>query len=119
METWIIVLAVAGGTIGTILALRIKFDVNAWLESRREAKLLKEIGKRSEKCCHAWLLYPSNPLSQCNVCHAWTSTAVLLSARESSRQEQRPLIMAEHFGVMVTHKRPYVTVTNYIGRCDS
>ena len=119
METWLVVLILAVSALAAILAFRVKFDLNAWLDSHRETKLLKEVGKRSEKCCHAWLLYPSNDLSQCNVCHAWTSTAVLMSARLSSRKEQRPLIMAERSGVTATHKRPYVTVTNYIGRCDS
>ena len=118
METWVIVSILVAGALGAILAFRVKFDVNAWLKSRSEAKHLKEIGKRSEKCRHAWMLYPSASHSQCTLCQAWTSTAVLLSARQFGREDMRPIIMGEMADVTVTHKKPYITVANYMGRRD-
>ena len=69
-------LVVVAGAVGIKLAIR--FDINVWLQDRRNAKALKERIKRADKCGHVWTLYHASTFSQCNLCLAYIATSTLL-----------------------------------------
>lgn len=72
-------LVVVAGAVGIKLAIR--FDINLWLQDRRNAKALKERIKRADNCEHVWTLYHASPFSQCNLCLAYIATSTLLLFR--------------------------------------
>ena len=99
----------------SVVAVRftISFDLNAWLRKREESRFNAEALKRAEQCMHAWTLYPSSPYSQCASCQAWIPTSILVAARALS--DIKPIILAEHPGVVVSHEGPMVVVRSYTG----
>ena len=64
----------------------IKFDLNAWLESRQHAKELRAYRKQVARCDHYWMLYKYGRFSQCTLCLAYTSTANVMTAQELGMQ---------------------------------
>ncbi len=105
----------------SIVAIRvsIKFDLNEWLNRRREGRLLKERHKIVDQCRHGWTLYPSSPFSTCNGCQAWISTPILLTARQLG--DVKPMILAEYQGAVLRSKggpKGPIVVNDYIGRRD-
>ena len=114
---WKPVVYIVVATLG-IIAIRIsvKFDVNAWLKDRKEAKELKDREKASRKCQHIWTLYPNNPYSRCDNCLILISTSILLFARAYS--ETKPVISGELHGIMMKPGRNEMVTSNYVGTRD-
>ena len=92
----------------------INFDVNKWMENRQQAKLNKEVAKRSKNCGHAWTLYHTSPFSRCNYCLAWIPTTTLLTALEFF--DRKPLILGQTDSMLVTPMKGEVVVSDFIGK---
>ena len=107
---YILVIALSAVAIKVTISL----DLNAWLERRREAKMLAHIGKRAKRCRHAWTLHPNNTFSQCAMCLAWIPTAILITARELLG-DGKLIILAEYHGEIVPPKGVIIVVHDYIG----
>ena len=100
----------------SVAAIRftIKLDLNELLKRRRRAKLLNEIGKRSDRCRHGWILYPHSTYSQCSICQAWINTGVLLMAKSIGDKDL--IIIAERPGINVDLKDEHIIVVDYVGK---
>ena len=77
------VLAIVVGIIAVRVTIR--FDLNAWLRDRREAKILKSKMKLAKQCDHMWTLYHASPYSRCNLCLAYIATTTLLVFQDDPR----------------------------------
>ncbi len=68
-----------------MILFSIKFDVNKWLQDRRQAKTANQHRKLVKQCKHTWTLYPHSQFSMCNKCLALISTPVLMDLPDELR----------------------------------
>ena len=61
-----------------MIRFNIKFDVNKWVQDRRQAKTANRHRKLVKRCKHTWTLYPHSQFSMCNKCQALISTPILM-----------------------------------------
>ena len=99
----------------TILTIRFtaKFDINAWLKARSEAKKRKTRQKNAEACLHVWTLFSSNPYSRCDKCLVLISTSILLTARAYG--DPKPIITGEAPAMFMNHAAGELVTHDYIG----
>ena len=98
------------------IRITVKFDINAWMKARREAKAQKERRKKAENCLHAWTLYTHNPVSRCGKCMVLIDTAILLSAK--TYLNPKPVILAEAPFMTMTTAAGELVTSDYIGHGD-
>ena len=114
---WKILLYIVITTIGIItIRITVKFDINTWLQERKEAKALEDRDKASRKCQHLWTLYTHSPYSRCDKCLVLISTSILNFAREHSNT--KPLISGIANGIVMTPGKNEIVIDNYIGARD-
>lgn len=115
---WKIILIIATLAFATIaVKITFKFDINKYLKRGRKAKREKERRKIVEECRHGWTLYHASPYSQCNLCMAFISTAVLLNIRKLGIRPPA-IILAESHSIVPKLGRGAIIVANYLGRED-
>ena len=91
-----------------VVRVTIKFDLNVWLQDRRDAKALKNRIKQADQCGHMWTLYRNSPFSLCNLCQAHIATSTLLLVRS----HPEVTIVAENRDLMTTPGGGDVIVPN-------
>ena len=65
--------------------INIKFDVNKWVQNRRQTKITNRRRKFVKQCKHTWTLYPHSQFSMCNKCLGLISTPVLMDLPDELR----------------------------------
>ena len=105
------ILTVALGTIA--IRVSVKFDINAWLKTRKESKELRDRGKASERCPHIWTLYPHSPYSRCDRCLVLISTSLLTAAR--AHGNPRPVISGQMVELLMKPGENDIITVNYMG----
>ena len=100
---------------GITFRVAIKFDMNAWMRARGEAKEKKRILKIINECGHIWTLYSSSPYSRCDLCLALISTSLLLTARGFNPE---PIISGEISTMLMTPGAGEIVINDYIGGRD-
>lgn len=110
---WKIVIYIASLVLAVIT---ITFNLNDWLEERKQATRLRDRQKASSKCQHIWTLYADNPYSRCDKCLTLISTGILLTAR--AYLNPKPFISGEMRGMMMKPGKNEMVTTNYMGVSD-
>lgn len=111
---WKFPIYIAIATIGmVVIRISIKFDVNAWLKTRKESKELNDRKKASIKCRHIWTLYADSPHSRCNKCLVLISTSTLFTAR--AYLDPKPVISGQITGRMINPGQNELQTSDYIG----
>lgn len=106
--------------IGTIaIRITVNFDLNTYLQERKEEKYYQARLKASEECGHVWTLYLNSPYYRCDRCLCLISTSVLNLMSSESVSGPRPLISG-YSSLLMTPGAKEVIVENYVGnRRDS
>ena len=111
---WKIIVYFVALVVGGIgIKVSLKFNVNTWMEDRKQSKALAEQGKIIAECGHMWTLYPNSIYSQCNLCSAYIQTTTLLAAEQL---EVKPIILATNPGVRLNPSAGELVATDYVGQ---
>ena len=114
---WKIPVYIVTVTLGIItIRISVKFDMNTWLEARRESKELRGREKASRKCPHIWTLYPTSPYSRCDNCLILISTSILALARSSLGP--KPAISGQLPGIFMKPGKNEMVTSDYMGARD-
>ena len=115
LSAWWQILLVLLGLAASIIAIRVRvnFDVNQWLQDRREASERKAAMKMVERCGHIWTLFPQSEFSQCNGCMALIKTSTLLFANQ--HMDIKPIILATRTGITITPGAGIIAI-DYVGK---
>ena len=105
--------------IGTIaIRITVNFDLNTYLQERKEEKYDQARLKAIEECGHVWTLYWNSPYSRCDRCLCLISTSVLNLMLSESVSGPRPFISG-HSSLLMTPGAKEVVVGNYVGKREA
>lgn len=111
--------ALALGLMVLSIRVAITFNMNDFLENRRQDKLNRYNLKRANQCSHCWTLFVDSPHSRCDFCNGLISTTLLLTMQQLALQEDditHPMISGQVRGITIEPQEGGILVSDYIGK---